>query len=66
VHSPLRGLPLAVKDNFCTEGIKTTCSSVMLANWTPPYTATVVDKLQKAGMILVGKTNLDSFAMGYV
>lgn len=61
---PLAGVPLALKDNMCTRGIPTTCSSVMLQNWHPPYDATVVRHLRAAGAIVIGKTNLDEFAMG--
>ncbi len=62
--SPLAGIPLALKDNLCTTGIETTCSSKMLRGFLPPYNATVVEKLQAAGSVFVGKANLDEFAMG--
>ena len=61
---PLAGVPIALKDNLCTEGIPTTCSSRILAGWLPPYDATAVRRLRGAGAVLVGKTNLDEFAMG--
>ncbi|HWR56727.1 MAG TPA: Asp-tRNA(Asn)/Glu-tRNA(Gln) amidotransferase subunit GatA [Negativicutes bacterium] len=62
--APLAGIPMAIKDNICTTGIKTTCSSKILANFVPPYDATVMQKLQAADGVLIGKTNLDEFAMG--
>jgi aspartyl-tRNA(Asn)/glutamyl-tRNA(Gln) amidotransferase subunit A len=61
---PLAGVPVALKDNLCTRGVPTTCSSRILEGWRPPYTATVVDRVTAAGGIPIGKTNLDEFAMG--
>jgi aspartyl-tRNA(Asn)/glutamyl-tRNA(Gln) amidotransferase subunit A len=61
---PLAGVPVALKDNLCTRGVPTTCSSRILSEWRPPYDATVVRKLSQAGAVVIGKTNLDEFAMG--
>ena len=61
---PLAGVPVALKDNMCTRGEPTTCSSRILDGWRPPYDATVVERLDAAGAVVVGKTNLDEFAMG--
>ncbi len=61
---PLAGVPVAIKDNLCTRGVVTTCSSKILDGWRPPYDATVVARMREAGAVSVGKTNLDEFAMG--
>jgi aspartyl-tRNA(Asn)/glutamyl-tRNA(Gln) amidotransferase subunit A len=64
VLSPLAGVPLALKDVLCQQGIPTTCGSRMLEGWRPPYDATVVARLRSAGIVVLGKTNMDEFAMG--
>ncbi len=62
--SPLAGVPVGIKDNICTKGVKTTCSSKILSNFVPTYDATVVQKLHDAGLVTLGKLNMDEFAMG--
>src|SRR3569833_643905 len=61
---PLAGVPLALKDNMCTRGVRTTCGSRILGDWRPPYDATVTDLTRAAGCLLVGKADRDEFAMG--
>lgn len=64
INGPLAGVPVAIKDNLCTKGILTTCSSKILYNFVPTYTAEAVENLERAGAIVIGKTNMDEFAMG--
>lgn len=64
LKGPLAGVPVAIKDNMCIGGMRTTCSSKILSNFVPTYTSTAVEKLQAAGAVIIGKTNMDEFAMG--
>ena len=64
VRGPLHGVPVALKDIFCTKGIRTTCASRILHDFDPPYDATVTERIRAAGAVLLGKQNMDEFAMG--
>ena len=64
LKGPLAGVPVAIKDNMCTKGMRTTCSSRILGNFIPTYTAQAVSNLEQAGAVILGKTNMDEFAMG--
>ena len=61
---PLAGVPIAIKDNMCTEGVLTTCSSKILGNFIPQFSSEAVKRIEEAGAVVIGKTNMDEFAMG--